>query len=258
MNATRQSYVGPNAVSADGVRKRKLSRDDAFFIGMSVLIVITVFLGFARTYYLAPMYHTHVRSALIAVHGAAFTTWIVLFVTQTSLIASRHVAWHKRLGIFGAGLAVAMLVLGLTAATDSLSRGFAPPGTGFDPRTFYAVPVLEIMRFGVLVAAALVVRADGAAHKRLMLLATIGLTDAAIGRWPFAFVHHPPVMESLLIDALVLAVVGFDFWSRGRIHRVTVAGGLFTIVIQHATIPIGMTPLWLKFAGMMQAAWMRL
>ena len=114
-----------------------------------------VFLGFARTYYLAGVYHTHVRSVLIEVHGAVFTAWLLLLVVQTALVARRHISIHRNFGILGAFLAIAMLGLGVAAATDSLSRGFAPPGFPFDPLSFYAVPILNILVFAALTAAAL-------------------------------------------------------------------------------------------------------
>ena len=67
-------------------------------------------------------------------------------------------------------------------ATDSLARGFAPPGSMLDPKSFYAIPFFETAVFGVLVAWALRARADGPAHKRLILIATISLMGPAVNR----------------------------------------------------------------------------
>jgi hypothetical protein len=169
----------------------KLRADDLYFGAMVLLIVGTVFLGFARTYYLAPIYHSHVRNLLIGLHGAVFTAWIVLLVVQTTLVARRNIALHRRLGIFGAGLAVAMVGLGIAAATDSLARGFSPPGFPFGPVVFYSIPIFGITTFAVLIFFGIYLRSNGPAHKRLVLLATLTLMGAAFGRWPFAFAHTP-------------------------------------------------------------------
>ncbi len=163
--------------------------DDQFFVAIAIFILGTVFLGFARTFYLAGIYHTHVPNLLIAVHGTVFTAWIVLLVVQTGLVAGRRIALHRTLGLFGAVLAASMVVLGLAAATDSLARGFAPPGFPFGPRVFYATPVFAMITFATLIGAGLWMRSNGPAHKRLVLLATITLLPAAIGRWPFAIMH---------------------------------------------------------------------
>ena len=62
--------------------------DHIFFSCMAGLILATVFLGFARTYYLAGIFHAPLPSLIIHLHGAAFTCWILLLVTQTSLVAA--------------------------------------------------------------------------------------------------------------------------------------------------------------------------
>src|SRR5467141_3296678 len=100
--------------------------DHLFFSAMALLILATVFVGFARTYYLAGIFHAPLPSLIIHLHGAAFTTWILLLVTQTSLVAAGRTDIHRRLGIGGFGLGCVMIVLGVLAATDSLVRGAGP------------------------------------------------------------------------------------------------------------------------------------
>src|SRR5215470_10577047 len=94
-----------------------------FFSGMSIAMLITVFFGFARTYYLAGVFHAPLPSLIIHIHGAAFTCWILLLVTQTSLIAADRTDIHRKLGLAGFCLAALMVVLGVMAGTDNLLRG---------------------------------------------------------------------------------------------------------------------------------------
>ncbi|HEU5352230.1 MAG TPA: hypothetical protein VFU55_11595 [Terracidiphilus sp.] len=213
---------------------------------MVLLIVGTVFLGFARTYYLAPIYHTHVRNLLIGVHGAVFSTWIVLLVVQTTLVARRNIALHRRLGIFGAGLAVTMVGLGVAAATDSLALGFTPPGFPFGPVVFYCISISNISKFAVLIFFAIWLRSNGPAHKRLVLLATLALMGAAIDRW-HTFIHAH-FGTNVILDLMVLSIVVFDLSTIRRIHRATLLGGLFFIVTGALAVPIARTAGWHKFA----------
>jgi hypothetical protein len=93
---------------------------------------------FAHSYYLAGIFHAPLPNLVIHLHGVAFSCWILLLVTQTSLVSAGRVDIHHRLGNAGFLLARLMVVLGVLAATDSLFRAAGPPGR--DPQFFYVVP----------------------------------------------------------------------------------------------------------------------
>lgn len=57
-------------------------------------------------------------------------------------------------------------------------------GVSAPPLRFLAIPLGDLALFTVFVVLAVVWRRDTQSHKRLMLLATIGLLDAAIVRSP--------------------------------------------------------------------------
>jgi hypothetical protein len=123
--------------------------DHFFFSGMALLLLATVFVGFARSYYLAGMMRATLPSVIIHLHGAAFSCWILVLIAQTSLVAVGRVDIHRRLGVFGFLLACAMVVLGVLAGTNSLARGFAPPG--LDAATFYVIPISDMLIFPTLI-----------------------------------------------------------------------------------------------------------
>ena len=56
---------------ATGVIRHSRRRfENLFFSGMAVLILATVFLGFARTYYLAGLFKAPLPNLIIHIHGA--------------------------------------------------------------------------------------------------------------------------------------------------------------------------------------------
>ena len=177
------------------------------------------------------------------------SAWILLLVAQAWFISAKLLDLPRRLDMLGAGLAAAMAVLGLFAGTDASARGFVPPGSRFDPKTFHVIPFFETTTFLRPDHLGFRARPDGPEHKRLILIATIGLLAPAIGCRPFSFVKGPIVLLGL-IALLVLLVAGFDLWSRHRIHRATVQGGLFLMVSQQLMIPIGRTAFWHHFAAL--------
>jgi hypothetical protein len=49
--------------------------DHLFFSAMALLMMFTVFVGFAHTYYLAGMFRAPLPSLIIHLHGTAFSSW---------------------------------------------------------------------------------------------------------------------------------------------------------------------------------------
>lgn len=221
-------------------------RDRRFFTGMAVAAAVTIFAGFAPTYYLKGVYGTKALSTLLHVHGALFTSWMVLLLVQTSLVAARRTDLHKRLGIAGAVLAVLMAVAGLAAAEDAMRRGSSIPG--LSPLAFFAVPFGSVVVFPALVGAALFLRRHTEAHKRLMLIGTAELLAPGLGRVP-AIAQWGPLGFFGLSDLFVVALAIYDLRTRGRIHAATLWGGLFLIASQPLRMLIAGTDAWLSFAG---------
>jgi FtsH-binding integral membrane protein len=224
--------------------------DHYFFSGMALLMLATVFEGFARTYYLAGVFHAPLPSLIIHVHGAAFSCWILLLVAQTSLISLARVDIHRRLGIAGFVLAILMVILGVMAATDLLVREGGPPGT--DAKFFYIVPLSGMMIFAPLIFFAFRARTNPSAHKRLILVATMALVVAAIARWPFPFVQSLGAAYRFSYIFLIL-LVAYDLWSTRKIHRATIWAGAFLIFVEQITQPLGHTAAWHAFAGWVQS-----
>lgn len=224
--------------------------DRIFFTGMVFLLWATVLFGFAKTYFLAGMVNAPLPSKVIHVHGAVFTLWMILLAVQVGLISAKKLKWHKQLGLAGFGLAVLMLVMGLTAATDAMRRG-ADGNSGLGAKTFYIIPITGILAFGVLVYCAYRARFKPAVHKRLILIATIGISEAAIARWPVGVLQAQPMVRLLIIVAFLLMVVGYDLVSLKRVHKTTLWASAFVLVVMLVRVPLAMTPLWQRFATLM-------
>jgi hypothetical protein len=221
--------------------------DHVFFSAMALLMLATVFVGFARTYYLAGVFHAPLPSLIIHLHGAVFSCWILLLVTQASLVSAGRVDIHRRLGIVGVLLACVMVIVGVLAATDLLVRGTGPPGR--DPKFFYIIPMSDMVIFATLIFFAFRARSNPPAHKRLILVATTALLTAAIVRWPLVIVHRKVPTAALFADIFLLILAAYDLWSTRKVYRVTLWAGAFLIFVQQIRVPIGKTAAWHAFAS---------
>ncbi len=221
-------------------------RDRRFFTGMGIVIAAVIVAGFAPTYFFRPLTGQPPLSPLLHLHGIVFSAWVALFVAQTSLVATRRTAVHRRLGLTALALVPTMAVVGLAAAQSSAARGVAPPGAP-PPLIFLVIPVGDIVVFTALAATGFALRRRLAAHKRLMLLATIALLPPATGR--LALMTGQGLLTMFIAtDAFVVAMLLYDRWARGKFHAATVWGGLFLIASQPIRLAATTTAAWMTFA----------
>ena len=127
--------------------------DRVFFSTMSVVILGIVYYGFAHSYFLAGTVRAPLPNILIHIHGAVFTSWIILLLIQNALVLTNNVRIHRKLGMWGFGLAASMFVLGILAGVDAMRRGTAL--WGLDAQGFLAVPLTDITLFAILIYALL-------------------------------------------------------------------------------------------------------
>lgn len=224
-----------------------MTRERRFFSGMAIAALLTVVAGFAPSYFLKAHFGGPALSPLLHVHGALFTAWMVLFLAQTLLVAVKRTDLHRRLGVTTFAVAVAMPLAGAAVAIDAARRGVTPPG-GPPPLVFLAIPLGDLVVFSTLVATGFAFRRRSDIHKRLMLLATIGLLTPAIARLPFISTASPLVYFGLT-DLFVAACLVYDRVTLGRFSRAFLWGGLLLVVSQPLRLAIAFTPAWLAFAS---------
>lgn len=237
--------------------RSRLVAERRFYTGMSLVMLASVLLGFARTYFLSPWFPemAHMRPPepfFFYVHGVVFVAWVLLVVVQPMLVANRRVDLHRRIGWVGAGLAVAVVAVGTWGSLMAAARPGGFLGVPVPALQFLTVPLADLALFAVFAAMAVVKRRDPQSHKRCMLLATIGLIDAAVVRWPLGDMAAPVGLlftrTDLLVDLFLVPMVVWDLVSRGRLHRVTLIGGLAVIASQPLRVLISETDAWMRFA----------
>ena len=232
--------------------ERRVSRDRLFYSGMAVAMALTVFAGFAQTYYLpllgrGPLttFSGRQMNGLIHAHAVLFSAWVLLFITQTALIAAHRVRVHQRMGVAGAMLAAGMIVVGATLAVSGAAAGSAPPGV--DPLSFLAVPLADMVIFAGFIATALWHRRNREAHKRLMLLAYVSLLAAAAARLPGVLPYGPFAFFGLAFVFVALGIA-YDLATRERVHPAYVWGGALLALSVPARLMLSGTAAWQAFA----------
>ena len=197
------------------VTKRASILERYFYLFMSLLNAVVVVYGFSFTIN-QNLLHPRVQPPqIVYVHSVVFSAWVLFFILQSALVRSHNVRMHRTLGWVGAGLAVSILVLGYTTSTAVLRLAIQRQ-LPFPTVPFLFVEVMELVCFAVPFALAIYWRKRPDFHRRLMLIATCALTEAAFGRIP----SLPAVFAPAGVDALILLGVVRDIIVERRIHKV--------------------------------------
>lgn len=234
---------------------------DRFFLGMAVAAAVIMLLGFARTYYLKTLFPTPSFPLLFHIHGGLFTAWMFVLVLQVSLVAARRTALHRKVGWIGLALMVAMVVTGVLVSIAA-AKGHGPVSAavrrgelawvrvGIPPREVLLMNLTAMVLFALFGGAGLGWRRRPDAHKRLMALATIVLLPAAIGRAVITvFGVFDPALLVGSTALFVLAIAIYDRRTRGRLHPVTLWGGLALLLSFPGRAALAKTGLWLSAAA---------
>ena len=219
-----------------------------FYTGMAILLCVCVYIGFSPTYFRAGMLRAPLPSPILHIHGAAFTLWMLLFTVQAAFISARRVKWHRSFGTVAFCLPPVMIVLGVIAAVDALRRGvrIGP----LEPSVSFAIPLIGIVAFSIIIFASWRARRRPDAHKRLILIATTGLVGAAFGRFPWDRIGLPPAAGAMTgVGVLLLILLAFEFITLRRIHRSTMWAAPLMFASIAFAVPIGMTHAWHTFAS---------
>ena len=219
--------------------KPTLTRHPRFFPILSSLLIVFVFLGFAPTYYLRPA-NAGPIPAYLHIHGAAMTAWYVLLLLQTTLIAMRRRAVHRRLGVAGAVIAFVLVCLNPIVVVWSVAH--QPPEQPIELTALIVIGDLLVMAiFATLAGLAIYWRRYPETHSRMLMLASIAVAGPALGRFSLN-VAGTPFPGVIAIMLLPLLVVAHDRVLMNRVHRVSAWGAAAIISSLMLSVAIANSP----------------
>ena len=229
-----------------------------FYFYMALSCIAVAFLGFAPTYFVPMAAGKLPPMPVVHFHGLLFFAWTLYFAFQSWLGASGQVRRHRTLGLIGVSLATAMTLSGFLVAVNAMKRS-AALGMTDEGIAFAIVPLSGVLFFAAVFTLAIAYVRQKEIHKRLMLLASISLLDAAVARWfltflaPSGAIGPPPVLVTIppafVAYLLLVAAVVHDWRTHGRPHPVYVYGGITLLAVKLLNWPISATAAWHSLAG---------
>jgi uncharacterized membrane protein YozB (DUF420 family) len=230
---------------ADMAAFPKHPADRRFYSGVAVVAAAVIVTGFASTYGPKVISGSVAVPAIIHLHAALFSLWLLLFVAQTLLVMRGRILAHRRVGYAGLALAGLMLATGLAAAVDAARAGhLGIPGVSFPTRDgFFLLNVASICVFSALVGAGWWWRRHPQAHNRLMLSATVaGLMPPGIARLPGVAGHEGAIAG--LTVAFLLVGPAYDLVTRRRVHPAYAGLLLATLIVPPVVLQLSSAAAW--------------
>jgi hypothetical protein len=239
--------VPKRAVIASSTTDSERRAGHWFYISVALLVIITSVAAFAPSILDQPG-RTLPLTWLVAAHGVVTGGWVVLFLVQATLIATKRTSVHRRLGAAGLLLAAVMVVLGYQVTigfgrrgldlSGDVLRAISRSGSRRDPATML-FPLAELVNFAALVAVGVWYRHRPDVHKRLMLFAltvlviepVLHLVGHLSGHTPMLRGKGPRISGPLMLVLLCASAVN-DRLSRGRVHPVSLVTPILMVAWQ--------------------------
>jgi hypothetical protein len=252
------STISLSSDAATVSRRRK--SEHLFFTGLGVVSSLLLFAGFAPTFYLRPFFRSLDPYAVLPMssrdglrpmlwaHGLVFTLWLALFVAQTLLVATRRTPTHRRLGVFGGVIAVAIVIVGVATATE-LARQMTLGGESADlVASLFAGNVTGFASFATFVVGGLWHRRRPEVHKRYMALAMMALVSPGVFRL-FAMLGIPPSAAFVVVGLAAFSLTAFDWLSQRRVCSVSLWGPGLLLLLPVLANSVGALPAWRTFTA---------
>jgi hypothetical protein len=215
-----------------------------FFVIMACVFPVLAVLGFIPSY--IAVNSGGVKLHWFAhVHGAIMSSWLLVFLVQTALAAKGNLRFHRQLGLFSVGLGAIVWLCMITASVRARVAYYFPAEDFIWDGLM--VELYASSLFALFFTWGILVRKDAAAHKRLLLLATIIIMTGAVDRIRF-LPGISSIVRFVYLDLLLIPLFIYDFVTIKRVHKITLIGAACIIALQISITMAWGTPGWHKFA----------
>lgn len=242
-------------------------RENKFFSAYAILLLVVVLIGFSPSLFLRVAFDAPPIPLYLHLHGAILTGWFLWLVAQAWLVQTGNVSLHRRLGYFVATYGLVVVVGGLMATFNSVSRNIdmgitfevdmaeinPALGSGITFLSFASgvvwLNIVSILTFAALICAAVVFRSRPDFHKRFILVGTVSILGPAlarISRYEILGGEQGPFVVLALLS-LLAAIFIYDLVVLRKIHKASLVAIGFAIALSILGIMISQSDFGREF-----------
>jgi hypothetical protein len=242
MNATAQAVSTVPGISARGV-------DRWIFTATAALFIVIALAGFVPTSLgkLAAV-EAGARAPLpliLHVHAVVMGAWLLLLLSQASLVATNRRALHQKLGVIGAVLLPAIVVSGavLVITTWQTLWSALPPDALL--RIKAGLSNLLLFQGRLLLSFPIFIGWARLVGTAIPLVAGSDRLATSLG---VSTLPESPLSLELLIVGVMLPLIVYDLVRRGRLHRTTLVWLAVNAAFAIPTYLLWGSPWWITAA----------
>jgi len=236
------------------------ARDDrrtAFVWLTAFWIIIGVGFGFDLHNYL---HENPPVPKIVHFHAVATTLWLLLVTVLVLLVEAGNVKLHRLLGWFAAGFAAIVVVIAPWSELSWQALNLHTPGAL--PPQFLSIAFSGVICVILLLPYGILLRRNPAAHRRVVMLAAIAMSDAGFSRMVSLFAPAPTGFLGTYLFyeggnlSLVLFMLLWD-WKLDRVMKQFAQAALLFVSVGVAGTCLYFNPTWQSISRRWLEAWVR-
>lgn len=195
---------------------------------------------------------------IVHVHAVLTTGWLLIASALVLLVESGNVALHRTLGWFAAGFAGLVIVIAPWSELSWQALNLTTPGD--PPPSFLALAFSGIVCMAILLAWGLRLRRNPAAHRRVLMLAIVCISDAGFARMASLFAPERPGFLNAYLhyeggNLLLLLLMFLWDWKQNRVMTQFVYAAGIILAVTLAGTALYESSTWNHIAEQWLIAW---
>jgi hypothetical protein len=197
---------------------------------------------------------------IVHVHAVATTLWLLTATALVLMVETGNVRFHRRLGWFAAGYAALIVVIAPWSELSWQALNLHTPGAL--PPQFLSIAFSGVLCMAVLLPWGVLMRRNSAAHRRVLILATICISDAGFSRFVSLFLPAPTSFLGTYLfyeggNVLLMLLMFLWDWKRNRIMKQFLWGALLVTAVGLSATGLYFNETWKLISRSWLEGWAR-
>jgi uncharacterized membrane protein YozB (DUF420 family) len=236
------------------------ARDDRR-VALVWLAIFWIFVGVGFGFDLHNYLHEQPAVPIIVhVHAIATTLWLLLATALVLMVETGNVRLHRRFGWFAAGFAALVIVIAPWSELSWQALNLHTPNSL--PPEFLSLAFSGVLCMAVLLPWGILLRRNSAAHRRVLLLATICISDAGFSRMVGLVLPTPTGFLGTYLfyeggNLLIVLLMFLWDWKRNRIMQQFLWAACLVLAMGLAATGLFFNHTWQSISRSWLEAWAR-